>query len=397
MFSELFSTVPVLDRLPQFDPTNENSHIRAGFIDGAEFDGKPTRFFAYVGVPSHAPGERLPGVVLLHGGGGHAYCKWVRLWNERGFAAIAPDLGGYIPKAVNAGSEEDGTANWVRVQHDNDGYADFPHPSEMRDYKLPAGQQWMYHQLAAAILSANYLRTLGDVDCEKIGVTGISWGGVATALLIGYDPRFAFAVPIYGCGYIGENRGLLGSIYHDCFCSGQWIAEERFGSVRMPLLWQGWNSDWAFPPDNVTHSFRSTEMGNPLTAISLIDEMNHSHCYAWDRPEPYIFAAAVCKNSPLPKIISPSFDGDAVRFSLDGFCSPRAELFWFDAPLTYGPPPKEGWPNPWIQNQWKKQTVEIHSGEVAVTVPDEARLFYVSLTDNVAGEEYTVCTGTFER
>ncbi len=43
------------------------------------------------------PGDTYPAVVLVHGGGGKAFEEWARLWAERGYAAIAMDLGGCGP------------------------------------------------------------------------------------------------------------------------------------------------------------------------------------------------------------------------------------------------------------------------------------------------------------
>ena len=46
-------------------------------------------------VPLAREVARLDGrAVLVHGGGGTAFDAWVRLWNDRGYAAIAMDLAG---------------------------------------------------------------------------------------------------------------------------------------------------------------------------------------------------------------------------------------------------------------------------------------------------------------
>ncbi len=61
------------------------------FFDGLPWKGKPTRVFAWVGMPKLEPGKKAPGIVLVHGGGGTAFEAWVRLWMSRGYAAIAMD------------------------------------------------------------------------------------------------------------------------------------------------------------------------------------------------------------------------------------------------------------------------------------------------------------------
>ena len=71
--------------------------VRAVFYDGLSFQGKPTRVFAWIGTPEHAAGTKVPGIVLVHGGGGSAFAEWVGRWTSRGYAAIAMDLNGEVP------------------------------------------------------------------------------------------------------------------------------------------------------------------------------------------------------------------------------------------------------------------------------------------------------------
>jgi dipeptidyl aminopeptidase/acylaminoacyl peptidase len=50
-----------------------NTGVQVTFFDGLPFKGKPTRVFAYYGIPKHKPGEKVPAMVLVHGGGGSAF------------------------------------------------------------------------------------------------------------------------------------------------------------------------------------------------------------------------------------------------------------------------------------------------------------------------------------
>ena len=64
--------------------------VKAIFYRGAPWQGKETRVFAWYGAPENAsPENPVPAVVLIHGGGGTALADWVRLWNKKGYAAIA--------------------------------------------------------------------------------------------------------------------------------------------------------------------------------------------------------------------------------------------------------------------------------------------------------------------
>src|SRR5258708_40265362 len=77
-----------------YEAQTQEKGVRALYFESVPWKGKPTRVFAYYGGPA---GKKLPGMVLIHGGGGTAFAEWVRLWNKRGYAAIAMDTCGALP------------------------------------------------------------------------------------------------------------------------------------------------------------------------------------------------------------------------------------------------------------------------------------------------------------
>ncbi|OQB38809.1 MAG: hypothetical protein BWY06_01881 [Candidatus Latescibacteria bacterium ADurb.Bin168] len=76
------------------DPTRSKNGMKAVFYEGVPFRGKPTEVFAYYAIPKGKKGEKVPGMVLIHGGGGSAFTPWVKLWLDRGYAAISMDCCG---------------------------------------------------------------------------------------------------------------------------------------------------------------------------------------------------------------------------------------------------------------------------------------------------------------
>jgi cephalosporin-C deacetylase-like acetyl esterase len=78
------------------DPEHSMEGVEAVFFEGVPWKGKPTRIFAYYGIPTTQPSEQVPAMVLVHGGGGSAFITWVKLWVSRGYAAIAMDTCGCI-------------------------------------------------------------------------------------------------------------------------------------------------------------------------------------------------------------------------------------------------------------------------------------------------------------
>ena len=174
--------------------------MKAVFFDGPPYHGKPTRVFAWLGVPKVEEGKKAPGIVLVHGGGGTAFETWARLWLDRGYAVIAFDACGAIPLRT---SDE---KKWQR--HDAGGPPGWGGWEQMNEARE---DQWTYHAVADGLLAHSLLRSLPEVDPGRIGVTGISWGGYLTSILAGVDQRFKFAVPVYGCGFTNEH-GFAGNV-----------------------------------------------------------------------------------------------------------------------------------------------------------------------------------------
>src|SRR5687767_8676611 len=72
------------------------------------FLGRPARACGYLAIPDAAT-EKLPAMLLIHGGGGMARPHWARYWAARGYAALAIDLYGQGP---NRQRLPDGGCDW---------------------------------------------------------------------------------------------------------------------------------------------------------------------------------------------------------------------------------------------------------------------------------------------
>jgi cephalosporin-C deacetylase-like acetyl esterase len=155
----------------------KSSHpqIQPLFFEGLPYHGKSTRVFAWIGVPKLQTGQTAPGMVLVHGGGGTAYQNWVKLWVDRGYAAIAMDTCGALPEPPTAKP---------RPRHEFSGPPGWGGFDQMHE-KLE--DQWTYHAVADAILAHSLLRTQPSVDASRIGLTGISWGGFLTCTIADVD------------------------------------------------------------------------------------------------------------------------------------------------------------------------------------------------------------------
>ena len=295
-----------------------DGQVHAIFYDTLPWNGKPTRAFAWIGLPAKREGK-IPGIVLVHGGGGTAYKEWVQKWNAQGFAAISIAVEGQTD--VDEKKEAKGRPVWAR--HAFSGPA---RDGTFADTKLPVKEQWMYHALADTMLANSLLRSLPEVDASKIGVMGVSWGGVITSTIIGLDERFAFGIPTYGCGHLFDAENHWGVALHDNEGYKQvWDGMNYADHVKMPVLWFSWPQDNHFPLGCQAENYRKAP--GPRM-VSLISKMGHSHPAGWNPPDSYAFAKSVVETGK-PWGSSPSAttkDGHAIAIFASSMPLDRAVL-----------------------------------------------------------------------
>ena len=155
-------------------PERHAPGVRALLYDSLPYRARPTRVFAWVGVPGNASSAHpVPGMVLVHGGLGTAFPGWVRYWNNLGYAAIAMDTCGAMPPQDQLDVRGCGEGNHWPAHADGGpaGWGNFDRATAAVE------EQWCFHALAAVIEAHSLLRSLPGVDPEKIGITGVSWGG----------------------------------------------------------------------------------------------------------------------------------------------------------------------------------------------------------------------------
>ena len=249
------------------------------YFDALDWKGSPTKVYAWLGFPKDRTGK-VPGVVLVHGGGGTAFRDWVKHWNNRGYAAISIAVEGQMDRKVDGAWERHEWAGPARsgIYHDSG-----------QSFK----DQWMYHAVADTILANSLLRSLPEVDANRVGIMGISWGGVITSTVIGIDNRFAFAIPTYGCGDLGTAENQYGkALGGNSLYRGVWDPILRLDRFTKPTLWFSWPGDKHFPMDKFAANYRAMPGEHMVT---LVPRMGHGHGPAWKRPESYAFADSIVK------------------------------------------------------------------------------------------------------
>ena len=375
-----------LQQAPQVAWVDQTGVLRRLFYQSEPVKGKPTRVFAYYAQPALVLGK-LPGIVLVHGGGARAFPEWALMWAKRGYAALAIDVNGCGP---------DGTPL-------PDGMPSMTGEFFMPSKPTPLTDIWSYHAVAAVIRGVSLLRSLPQVNPLLVSVHGVSWGGYLTCIAAGIDIRIRSAVPVFGCGFL-----LDGSPWKVSLASlppawrAAWLANfdasVYLPQARMPMLFLTDTNDGAFDLD----SFQRSSQLVRLHQLCVVANMKHSHQAAWERPEPGIFIDSYSKRSiPLPQLtLRPLVQLQALQVPATpqpGMLNSRARqgapgrtvlLATLSAPykslspisgatLTYT---CDG--GPWQNRRWASAPAALRGGMVVAQLPTSTPLYYfLTLTD----------------
>lgn len=331
--------------------------VQSVFYEGEPFQGQPTRVFAYVGRPAEGSGP-FPAMVLVHGGGGKAFAKWAEHWAQRGYVALAMDTAGCGP---------DGRLP--------DGRPDQSDPTKFREFtKVEARDMWTYHAVAAVIRGHSLLASLPEVDRSRIGITGISWGGYLTCIVAGLDDRLKVAVPVYGCGFLGENScwkptslaamsPAARALWLKLFDPSQYV-----GDTRCRILFLNGSNDFAYPLDSYRKTVRLVR--SKLRRVSIGIKLPHGHI--WTFKEVDTFVDSVLRDAPsLARLLPPVIRGGSV-LSKTEFTVPLTNAFLHYTTNT----------GAWQQREWKTEPAQLQDKVVTAALPKERPLTcYLSVID----------------
>lgn len=353
---------------PQVYPAETSEPgVRALYYENVPWKGQPTRVFAYYGVPATAGGGKVPAVVLVHGGMGSAFAEWVRWWNQRGYAALAMDHCGNQP--TPAQSDRPYTVGRPRnAQGGPTGDGGFGQIEE------PVKDQWPYQAVAAIMRAHSLLRSFPEIDSERIGLVGVSWGGYLACLTAGVDPRFRFVVPVYGCAFIGEDP-TWPPAFHQLSESQQrrwselWDPSHFLPRARMPMYWINGTNDPAF---TLSAWNKSVLLPKGPVSCSLLVGFSHGQKEGGERPEIAAFAQEILNNGkPLIKVSPLKISGNLASVSCRSATNVRLAEFQYT--LDDGP---------WKQRRWETVPVTLSPMKTAsVKIPKGARAYFFNLTD----------------
>jgi dienelactone hydrolase len=366
--------LPSLGTAPAYEWTGEESPVRSLLFRSEPYRGKPTRVFAYYASPAtiekRAPanGEKFPAMVLIHGGGGTAFREWAELWAKQGYAAIAMDTAGCRP---NEGQNPHDKKNRTRLE---DGGPDQSDEEKFGSIDLAPSEQWPYHAVAAAVKAHSLIRSFPEVDAERIGVTGISWGGYLTCIVAGVDSRFKVAVPVYGCGFLHDNSTWVPRLSRMTSEQRQrwvdlWDPSRYVGSATMPMLFINGTNDFAYPLDSYMKTFALPKGPKDLR---ITVNMPHGHQAGWAPQEIALFANQHLRGgAALPRLASVQIQGNTLTLQASNHVEIKSASLHTtveDGPIN--------------KRKWTTSPLNISNGRVSGSLPEPAsNAWFITVTD----------------
>ncbi|OVE74838.1 hypothetical protein BVX97_06150 [bacterium E08(2017)] len=348
---------------PSFE-WSEGEQVRSLYYSSVPYKGKPTQTFAYYATPGTLAGDpsldkNLPAIVLVHGGGGRAFSKWVELWASRGYAAIAMDLAGNGPgkKKLADGGPGQG------------------HDMKFEAIDQPITDQWTYHAVANVIRAHSLIRSFPEVDPERTAITGISWGGYTTCIVAGIDNRFKAAVPVYGCGFLDKNSVWLKDFAKMSGANKRkwvqlWDPSQYVGSAAMPMLFVNGGTDFAYPPDSHAKTYSLVQTPKNL---HFVPHLKHGHVF--DKPKAIeTFIQHHLEGKPaLAKIGNVMTEGSKVTADF------QASTKQVEAQLHYT---IDKLPGDNKKRAWLSQPAKISGNKITSDLPPkEATIWFLTLKD----------------
>lgn len=351
----------------QYNSFKTSDHIQGLFIDGLEYLGNPSKFFAWYGVPaSLGAGEKAPAVICVHGGGGTAFEAWVQKWNARGYIAISMSLEGNVPGERD---EDNQLPRFEFAGPKRDGF--------FKDVDNDLKDQWFYHAVADVIMTNSLLRNpdfSAQIDTDYIGITGISWGGILTNVITGIDGRFDFSIPVYGCAYLYDSpiySAQLGANAQEKqgFYRKNWEPSLYIPFQSLPTLLVNGTNDRQFTMNIFTKTY---EASSGETYLHVEHNMSHGHAPGWRPNDIYQFVDYVTGRDEKRLVYTDQSITNnhlSYRYEYEGALS-EVKLYYTTDTADWS---KEGYIWEEVQGEMSNTTKTI-----TATLPQESQAYFIN-------------------
>jgi|GEM_PF-5341605 len=207
---------------------------------------------------------------------------------------------------------------------------------------------------------------------------------------MGVDDRFAWAIPVYGGGFLSESDGHQGdaitSQEEADFVNTYYDGSAYFDNVTFPTLWLNGLNDHHF---SLSINQKSSQAVQGPAYFLYADKFGHGNLTWRNRDEVYQFANAVVNGGPaLPQVGNPTINSNI------GAVTASAAVGLGSAQLFYT---NDGDAVDLNDKSWASINATIAGNTVSATIPDNATLIFFAITDTegyMATSEYLSTSDT---
>ena len=245
---------------------------------------------------------------------------------------------------------------------------------------------YLVHAVAAARNGITFLTQRKEVDPKRIGMIGLSWGGVLTLLTNGQDDRLAAAVNIFGAGYIPE-----GCTWEDVFTAMPALDKELWDNYldpknflatqHAPILFITGTNDHCYYLPTFQKSYKEVTVDKNLY---LIPNLRHKFLASAQSPALAWLDQKLKKKGVFPQInlFKPFLKGDdriiiPVRLPFPN--KAKSVMLYYTA----------GGPTQWTLKTWKELRPYSEKGVYYFAIPAKLIspeiLYYVNASDKNGG------------
>ena len=324
------------------------------------------RFFAYLGIPD-TEDEKVPGMIYIHGATNHASASAVVEAMNRGFACLAFDT--------------EGTTNTTGPNNFSDAGSAFAkdlagHISNdcFESWEKPLEEQWLYWVVGDTILANTVMRSLEQLD--QVGLYGVSWGGIISSSVIGFDYRYDFCVPIYCSLGLEFNVGYdVQKLKERPIARYLWHNRERLAKSPVPTMILCGDDDLYCSVNCNVLTYESLQKGK----LIIKPHFDHSHQHGVSAPETYRYVDWLLGRTEgfIEPDHQPTAEDDySYTLTLDvpsDITEPKVQLHY----MTYA---IRKYQNDKSLPNWKRVDLpyDPDTKTVTVTVPEKAYMYFIT-------------------
>ncbi len=331
------------------DAGSRTSEVICDVVDGR-------RIFGYLSRPE-GPGP-FPALLLISGFKQPARRDWAEHHAARGYVALVFDH-------LGRGPDGQPLADSVIPVTEENTFEPFT-----RDVRSCAP----FQTIAACLRGISLLDSLEDVDRSKIGVTGLSWGGVLCCIIPALDERIRCAVAVYGCGGISLESGVLAflnlmsasdhlrwSLYFDPCNYLPWI--------RCPILLINGTNDPIYPFSIHRQSYLIVP-GPKSLSVRINMSHGYIHEWPWWQDSEVFLDAHLKGGTPFPTITQTEFGPSRVAAQIASTSgSIEAYLCWTTSQAYYRDRP------------WQAKVLPLEGSQISAELPPGTVAYYLAASD----------------